>query len=531
MIIFKELDITSFKSIFHCHIDFTEFSNSLYLLEGKNNTVNFAKSNGAGKTTLIDALSYVLYGTTDNGFVKFADYQNKNTVIKLKIVANLEIDNIEYTIERTANSFKLFKQGEDISELTKTDTEKKFLNILGVSKTEFFSFTYISQTNGGFLNKTPSEKLSCIKDFIYGEELKQIQDKITTLIKEKTNKINEIKRKISNIEGQNQTLNSLLSKQQNREIINMTELECENQLQIVQTELKVRKEIEKLIQSEEIKFNRYKSELEKLKEQYTKAVNNICPTCGQALHDNLVIDNIKNSVKNIKQSAIDTADNIKKLKSEISDMRYTNSDLQYLSTTLGKIKSQKENYNIDEIRNSILNNSKDIGQFNTQLDIINLDLTNLTNLQKYFKNTFIQQIQQNFISEVENYLNIYCYDMFNADFKLNFNNNSLELTLGDKPISYYSGGEIQRINLIFLFAIKVALMNLTNKTTNLLILDESLSGSDSEAFENCIELIENLTESEKITTILVSHRDIDIQKNKIIINRYSDKTELNIIQV
>ena len=74
-------------------------------------------------------------------------------------------------------------------------------------------------------------------------------------------------------------------------------------------------------------------------------------------------------------------------------------------------------------------------------------------------------------------------------------------------------------------------MNLTNKTTNLLILDESLSGSDSEAFENCIELIENLTESEKITTILVSHRDIDIQKNKIIINRYSDKTELNIIQV
>lgn len=91
--------------------------------------------------------------------------------------------------------------------------------------------------------------------------------------------------------------------------------------------------------------------------------------------------------------------------------------------------------------------------------------------------------------------------------------------------------EQQRLNTIFLFAIKVALMSLTNKTTNLLILDESLSGSDSEAFENCIELISNLTKAENLTTILVSHRDVDYQMNKIIIERFDNKTKLNIIKV
>ena len=74
-------------------------------------------------------------------------------------------------------------------------------------------------------------------------------------------------------------------------------------------------------------------------------------------------------------------------------------------------------------------------------------------------------------------------------------------------------------------------MSFTNKCTNLLILDEVLSGQDGEAFENCLELIDNLTTAEELTTILVSHRDVDYQLNKIIIERNERNTNLSVIEV
>lgn len=145
MIQFRRIDITSYKSIFHCSLDFEQLENGLYSLEGINNTVNFAQSNGSGKSTLISAIMFALYGTTEDSSVKKADYQNKNTRTKLNVKLDLNIQGKNYSIERTEKEFKLFKEGEDISELTKTDTEKKFQDILNLSKAEFCNFTYLAQ--------------------------------------------------------------------------------------------------------------------------------------------------------------------------------------------------------------------------------------------------------------------------------------------------------------------------------------------------------------------------------------------------
>ena len=67
---------------------------------------------------------------------------------------------------------------------TSKNAEKKFQDILNLSKNEFFSFTLLAQGgSGSFLTKTPSEKLSCLKDFLFGEELLSVQTKIDALIK------------------------------------------------------------------------------------------------------------------------------------------------------------------------------------------------------------------------------------------------------------------------------------------------------------------------------------------------------------
>lgn len=534
MIIFKNIDITSFKSIYHCYLDFENLNNDLYLLEGINNTVNFASSNGSGKSTLVSAIMFALYGSTDIASLKIEDYQNKNTNIKLCIKLNLSIQNINYTIERTNKEFKLYKEDEDISELTKTDTEKKFQTILNLSKSEFNTFTYVSQNNNNFLTKTPSEKLTCIKDFIFGDEFINLQNKITDLIKKVKKDIEIETNKLSSIEGKLSILKQQIEKS---EIIYPKLPYTQEEYKSLVKELKQKQEIDtkqrQLQKDYEYQKTNLKAQFQNIKNEHEKVQQNICPTCGQKLLDNTVIDNLRQKAKIIKQTAIDINEKLENIsKSLLSDEEYQNLKvkIQEYTNNIYQLEQQKS------ISQNITENKLDYNKLITEQVLVNQTIDNLSfklqqlnKLNSYFKTNFVQYIQQNFLKEIENYLNLYCYSTFDNDFKLNFNNNTLDILVGNHSINYYSGGEIQKLNVIFLFAIKVAISDLTNKATNLLILDESLSGSDSEAFENTLDMISSLTKSSNLTTILISHRDINYEMNKIVINRFENKTELNII--
>lgn len=542
MIKFKNIDITAYKSIFHCYLDFKSLKGKLYSLEGVNNTVDFASSNGAGKSTIISALMFALYGTTDdNVSIKKADYQNINTKIKLKLELELEIQDEDYKIIRTDKEFKLFKGEEDISELTKTDTEKKFQSILNLTKAEFCNFTYLSQSSSGsFLTKTPSEKMNCIKDFIFGEELLNIQNKLDSVVKNTKKDIDDVKLEISSLEGSIRTLNNYIEKSVDEEKAN-AEFEkqnydsvdvYQNKISEYESMVKEKSNIERNLTKFKSESNTYKKQMDKLKQDFEKAKNNICPTCGQHLADDKVLNNIKSNAKTVKQSYLELKSKIDELEKQLEEYpEDIMQNIKKLNNIISEIKQHsKTKADTDKMKQELLKHSEKAKILVDKNEDMLLKLKQLQQLQKYFKTDFIQYIQQAFLAEIENYLNIFCYDIFNEDFKLTLNNNALDLTIGNKPYSYFSGAERQRIDFIFVFAIKVALNNFTNKCTNLFICDESLSGQDSQAFENCIELISNLTEAENLTTILVSHRDIDYQKNKIIINRYNDKTELNVIE-
>lgn len=544
MITFNNLEIQSFKSIFKVKINFSELAGKFYSFEGKNYTVDFASSNGAGKSTVWDALSYVLYGTTMGIYLKKDEYQNTNTKIPLKLVLDFTIDCGEnqgnYKIERTLTDTKLYKNNEDISELTKSDTEKKLLKIIELTKEEFFSFTYLTQTAGGnFLGKTASEKLAVIKDFIFGEELTQIKNKIDILIKDNDKQYKQCISEVSRLEGSIESLQKVVDKNEkdNWESEEFTEdIINENKNKIIelqkqQGDIRAYKQKKQKYESE---LNDLKRQMAKLKQQLEKVKNNICPTCGQHLKDDSVEVSIRQEAKEIKIKAVD----IKQQLVDVMDLLQQYKDESDISATLNvliKTNSryetlQKINDNQQQIKQEIAEKSEQLTVLQDTVVKLQHKQKQIKDLQKYFNTTFIQYVQQSFLSEIENYLNLYCYEVFNDSFTLKFANNSLELFIGKHPYSYFSGGERQRIDLLFVFAIKVALSNFTDKCTNLLVLDESLSGSDAQAFDNTVEILDRLSSSSDLTTILISHREnSNISQNKIILYRYNDKTKLEVI--
>lgn len=531
MIIFKKLDITSFKSIFKISLDFDALNQGLYLIEGQNNTVNFAKSNGSGKSTMLDALAYAIYGTTLGIYVKKEEYQNKNTKIPLKLLLDFSVNDIDYKIERTLDSVKLWKYDEDVSELTKTETEKKILSIIGLTKEEFFNFTYLTQSGSNFLSKTASEKFMAIRDFIFGDEILVIKNKIDGLIKIKRNKQNTIREKQQNLNGQVLGLEKVQSICADENVEDLDYLSVYIQsLNELKTKQKERQQLKQNQNNLNFKLNRFKTEAEKIKQKYESAKNNICPTCKQHLIDDTVIQEIKREANTLKQNAKECKIELENIDNQLDILSDVSDEIETLDCKIKKIQlytKQKEQQK--DVKEKI----KQIKEVQTKLEVeeaeVEKQINQLTELQKYFNTVFIQNIQNAFVSELENYLNLYCCDVFDANFRLSLNGNSLDLFIDDKPYAYFSGGERQRIDLLFVFAIKIALFDFTDKCTNLLILDESLSGSDSLAYDNLIELIADLSDSANIKTLLVSHREMNNVKNKIIISRYDDKTELNII--
>ena len=544
MIIFNNLEIQSFKSIFKVKINFSELAGKFYSFEGKNYTVDFASSNGAGKSTVWDALSYVLYGTTMGIYLKKDEYQNVNTKIPLKLVLDFLIDCGEnqgsYKIERTLTDTKLYKDNENVSELNKSDTEKKILNIINLTKEEFFSFTYLTQTAGGnFLGKTASEKLAVIKDFIFGEELIQIKNKIDNLIKDNDKLYKQYANEVSRLEGSIESLQKIINKNEEdnwtteeftEDIIN----ENKNKIIELQTQQGNIRAYKQKKQKYESELKDLKQQMAKLKQQLEKVKNNICPTCGQHLKDDSVESSIRQEAKEIKTKAYD----IKQQLTDVINTLQQYSDESEISVNLNnliKINSkyetlQKVNDKQQQIKQEIDEKSKQLTILQDEVVKLQHKQKQIKDLQKYFNTTFIQYVQQSFLSEIENYLNLYCYEVFNDSFTLKFLNNSLELYIGNHPYSYFSGGERQRIDLLFVFAIKVALSNFTDKCTNLLILDESLSGSDVTAFDNIIEILDRLSNSCELSTILISHRETsNVSQNKIILSRYEDKTKLEVI--
>lgn len=537
MIIFKTLHITAFKSIFDVTLDFNSLSKNFYSLEGINNTVEFASSNGTGKSTIFDALSYALYGSVSGIYVKKDDYKNKNSNLKTKIELEFDVKDKEhhsYKIIRTLDTLQLFKDDEDISELTKTATDKKLQDILNLSKEDFYNFTYITQTGNSFLTKTASEKLTILKDFVFGDELSELEQKLNTIIKETKNQIQTEKLELSNIEGKlsgiqqinNKTLFSLEETEKIKtEIQNLTE---------ESKQLRIAYEKEKEEEKERIKLeNRHSSLLQSfnnLKGQMQQIRENVCPLCKQHLVDDVAKTKIECEAQELKREILDIRKRLKvlpqtenKIKlSEVTEIEHKLSDLQ--STLRQQIEQEQFNK-----KKHIWEQEKK--ELTKQIQILESELEQETKLQKYFKTTFVQQVQQQFLDTIENYLNLYCYDVFDAPFKLLFNNGNLELLVGDKPYSFYSGGERQRINFLFVFAIKLVLLSFTNKCTNLLLFDESLSAQDKQAYENCVDIISELSKANEIKTILISHREVNASIDKIILKRNKNSTELSIITV
>ena len=591
-IYFESISLKNFMSFKEAYVNLNR--NGYILVEGINNNVeDSAKSNGSGKSSLFSGICWCLTGETISGAKEVSNIYLKG---KTEVQVKFTFDNHSYTITRTRNPSNLFIEVDGVDKSGKgiRDTQKILEEYLPqVTSSLINSVIILGQgLPQRFTNNTPSgrkeilEKLSN-SDFM----ITDIKEKLSVRKSSLEDSRNFTNANISELQGSISTLNTLL----NMYINNLNDLSSSGdyELQIDKINLNIKKlkediesyetaksETETLLNncvlSSEKLSSEYKLEQSKLKLIDTKeleeeitsvnfdikttsnkiseidSISDICPMCGQKLHDvvkpdstslkeNLAVLKERHSELQVSlnesnkynielQNSLDLeyADRQKELSTSIESLQadiinYNNSlttnnsmliseseNLAKLQTKLNELENTKQHLKneIENTKKCISDNTDKINDLRLTVDDITARLEIISKMNTLVKRDFRGYLLSNIIQFISTKSNYYSNKVFGTD-KLDFklDGNNILISYDNKEYELLSGGEKQKVDVIIQLSIRDMLCKYLGFSSNIIVLDEITDSLDSKGCQNIFNLISSELGDVESIYIISHHTD------------------------
>ena len=183
------------------------FSN--YLSYGPDNTVDFVRDkvtilsaeNGYGKSSIATVLEDCLYSKNSRGILK-AELQNRYLSEKPEATIQFRVGKDFYELTKTSTKATLFKNGDDISGHTATQTHKLIESIFGIDFTSFTKLVYQSiNSNMDFLKETDANRKKFLIQLLGLEQYSTIEEELKNEAKNR-------KADLDKLEGEKKSLES-----------------------------------------------------------------------------------------------------------------------------------------------------------------------------------------------------------------------------------------------------------------------------------------------------------------------------------
>ena len=540
--------------------------------------------NGYGKSSIPLIMEEALYNKNSKG-VKKSDIPNRILDGSYSIQLSFSVDNDVYVVSTERSSgikIKLFKNEEDISSHTATNTFKQIEELIGIDFKTFQQLVYQSTNSSlAFLTATDTARKKFLIDLFdlseytrlfelfkeaaksLGTEVSTLEGKIETINKwiksnsslnlehyplqeipdrpDFSSEIGELSSKISNVEEINMKIMRNNTLRKKLEAINIEELRGYNLVE--QSYDEYQHEIGTLQSSK----SSADTVLKKL-----KGLEDKCPTCLQDIdkkfYDDLITENtaISHSCTGrieTLQSAIESVKRenalIASIKTKIAeyeklehqvDLNLGNDflDASDLENELTEIKNKlavavarineltaanneaiKHNSKIDIYLEQNEKFAEQLKEAKEQIWELTDKYKNLEVLKKAFStNGLIAYKLENLVKDLEVFTNEYLSELSDGRFTIEFSISSdkLNVIVTDEgkeiSISAPSSGEMARINISTLLAIRKLMSSISKNTINVLFLDEVISVLDDYGRERLVEV---LLKEEGLNTFLVSH--------------------------
>lgn len=544
MIVFKKI---RFKNFISTGNQFNE------IIFNQHERTLVSSSNGSGKSSsCIDSIVFALFGKAHRNI-------NKNQLINstnekdLLVELWFSIGNIEYKIQRglKPNIFDIFINDEKQNTLSNVKDMQAFLetDILKMNYNAFVNIAILSSSNFiPFMEQPIATRRLLVEELldinIFGIMLTLLKERIKIV----NNEIKDFKYQIASlnkqIEIQVKLISSITTAKETSIEDNQTKIsDIEKNIDTIKLELKqiaivkdkLLLELPKLLSFKDLngQYSNYTSAAQNKIRELNKTLlfyqqHDVCPTCEQSLQNidkeqyiitcNKKINDLTIGVSKLLQKQKESSEKIIQLTdiqnkiSKIDKIQATKfCQIQFNIDSINKYKTPTilDNQSLEEELKNLQNLQDSIIQYNSDMDLANIDLQNYQIIlhmlsDNGIKSKIIDKYLPLFNKYINNYLEIfgvYINFIFDNTFKESIKSRYRDLF----SYSSFSEGEKIKISLAIMLAFRDLARLKNSVNTNLLIMDEIFDSSlDFESNKSLMNILRSMVDT---NIIIISHRN------------------------
>ena len=495
----NKIEINNFYSIKNVKLRFDKYK-GIVLIEGINKDTG--GSNGSGKSALLEAVVWGLFGKTIRKSTEEAMINNKekkNCSVKITV-------NDDLVIERGKKPvfLKVNKGDKEITRDNALNTQALIDDLLQTNYKVFLASTVFGQQNNiEFINATPEDKRTIIKNLLNLDELFDLRESVKRLkseysqtvkrqdavISEHEKSIKSFDKKLSNLESLRKGVEGKYSEEALAlSLEDVIKLENHNQsceFHIVGCN----REVEAL----EDRLRHLQFRIENPKE------SEYCQTCGQPLDEPFHPARVREEIEQCKGYIDEQEADIRKKREEIKPLPITSSEYHQV-IEYNALKKESETF--EELREETkqkIQDAHDIKQeYNTKYEIMRF-------WEKAFSESgLVRYIIKNILSYFNGKTNFYLSHLSKGKFFIEFNEELKETILHNgQHISYISlsGGEKRKIGLAVMLGLQ-QLLTLSHKSdNNLMFFDEVAENLDQDGLDGLYILLSELKKTKNLFVI------------------------------
>lgn len=511
--------------------------------------------NGTGKTTIINALSYGLFGQALTK-IKQNNLINKTNGKNMLVTVEFEKNGIVYRIERGRKpmllQYFIDDHEQEIDDFAQGDSRKTQEDINALMEMSHDMFKHILALNTytePFLSMRSGDQRSIIEQLLgitlLSEKAEALREEIKLIkdgIKEENFKIEaqiqsnkKIEETIQNLLRRqvvwgNSHAESIADLQQGLDDLNHVDITAELEAHTALNAWNKINDDHKALEKEYSYASRTEENCVKYVESslkdYTKVKEKKCPTCEQELHDDTLLDSLKEHYEQCVREHDDAVLILEKIVDQMEegfdpgdepsvfyksehDAREHQTTLKHLKEQITAKQAELDPYDeqITDLKNTAMTEISydDMNAFNRIKDHQDFLLKLLTNKDSYVRKKIIDQN----LSFLNNRLDYYL-EKIGLPHTVQFQNDlNVEISEYGRELDFdnLSRGERNRLILSLSWAFRDVWENLY-QPINLLFIDELIdSGMDSIGVENSIAILKKISRERKKSVWLVSHKD------------------------
>jgi len=547
LIVFKEIWFKNFLS----------YGNNLTKFSFNKGIIRLSGENGKGKSAVLEALNFSLFGKPYRK-IKMNLLVNSINKKNLETTLILSKGEDEYRIERglKPDYCRIYKNDELIPVASSKRGYQDILeqDILHMNENLFNQITVKSLTkNMSFMTLSKAEKRNVIENILDIELFtiisKNIKSKIdncdfslSSTRKDISNTELLIEQEISNLERLKLIKNKIDEESKQKvEEINAEIQTLQSELEKYDIALSKLGKYKKLKTSKSFTINELRTIIKNNRDKQTTIIASIklikqkvqlfkdncgdCPKIKEILKsenvDELISDNkqLESSIEESRVEIQGIEEELRKIEEILANEKFINGNIDRANKRLKELEKSlsvevAKEINIDE---SILKkHKKNLKELNELFNKVSNDKKHLQVLKTLYSDDGIKSfVIKKYLPHINRLLNTYLRK-FHTDIVFNFDQefNEVVLTRDKEDFSYFSfsEGQKKRIDLAVLFAfINFAQFKNKKSNTNLLILDEILTGLDATGANALYDVLKEYRDQQNKSIVTIFHSDsVDI---------------------